>query len=275
MPRPPKPTAKTADRHALYEQSVQAADVDSRFLSRYFRRRTGRPARILREDFCGTFALACEWVRLHRDHRAIGVDRHAPTLAWGRRHNLARLRPDQRARVRLIRGDVRDAGGPRADLTVALNFSYSVFRTRADLGGYLRAARRRLRPGGLYLLDAWGGSDVQKVQQDRRRCRGFTYVWDQAAFDPVSHSIRCRIHFRFDDGSELRNAFEYDWRLWTLPELRELMQEAGYTDIRVLWEGTDRRTLRGNGVYREIRRGEADPAWIAYVVGTNPGGTGR
>ncbi len=271
MPRAAKPTRRTADRHELYQRSVQAVEGDTRWLARYFRKRTGRTARILREDFCGTFALACEWVRLHRENRAVGVDLHGPTLAWGRKHNLAQLDEAQRARVRVLRADVRSAPGPKADLTVAMNFSYSVFKTRDDLRAYLRAARRGLRPGGLFLLDAWGGSDVQKELRENRRCSGFTYVWDQASFDPVSHDIVCKIHYRFDDGTWLRNAFVYEWRLWTLPELRELMAEAGFADVRVLWEGTDQQTLRGNGIYREIRRGEADPAWIAYVVGTNPG----
>jgi hypothetical protein len=37
--------------------------------------------------------------------------------------------------------------------------------------------------------------------------------------------------------------------------------------VQVLWEGTERDSNRGNGVYRRVRRADADPAWIAYVVG--------
>ena len=86
-------------------------------------------------------------------------------------------------------------------------------------------------------------------------------------FDPVTHHILCKIHFEFRDGTRMKNAFIYDLRLWTLPELRELMDEAGFSDIHVLWEGTDRNTGEGNGVFRRVERGGDEEAWIAYVIG--------
>ena len=68
----------------------------------------------------------------------------------------------------------------------------------------------------------------------------------------------------------MRNAFVYDWRLWTMPELRELMAEAGFIDVHVLWEGTQAATRSGNGVFRRKEKGDADSAWIVYVVGRKP-----
>ena len=75
------------------------------------------------------------------------------------------------------------------------------------------------------------------------------------------------IHFRFKDGSALSRAFQYDWRLWTLPEIRELLIEAGFERADVYWEGTDKETGEGTDVYRRREHAESDPAWIAYVVG--------
>jgi hypothetical protein len=95
-------------------------------------------------------------------------------------------------------------------------------------------------------------------------------VWDQADFDPVTNHILCKIHFEFRNGSRMKNAFVYDWRLWTLMELREMMEEAGFTDIHVLWEGTDRETGEGNSVFRRVVRGGDEEAWIAYLVGRRP-----
>ena len=34
------------------------------------------------------------------------------------------------------------------------------------------------------------------------------------------------------------------------------------------WEDTDTETNEGNGNFRRVKKGHADPAWIAYVVGT-------
>jgi len=62
-------------------------------------------------------------------------------------------------------------------------------------------------------------------------------------------------------------AFSYRWRLWTLPEIRELLGEAGFRDVVVYWEGTDEETEEGNGEWEVSTRGEACPAWVAYLVG--------
>ena len=260
-------TARTADKFVLYQQSVQSPEVDVRFLSRRHQQITGRPLRVFREDFCGTAALCCEFVRLHRDNRAVGVDLHGPTLDWGRTHNIAALTSDQQQRLTLLQEDVLAVNGERMDLIAAMNFSYSIFKTRDTLRAYARNVRRGLRPGGLFLLDVFGGSQAQEEMEEETAQAGFTYIWDQAKFDPISHHSTCKIHFAFRDGSMMRSAFVYDWRLWTLPELQEIMTEAGFNDVHVLWEMTDRDTNDGNGVFRRVRCGEADPAWIAYVVG--------
>jgi len=77
----------------------------------------------------------------------------------------------------------------------------------------------------------------------------------------------CHIHFRFEDKSWLRKAFTYDWRMWTLPELQELMTEAGFSNVQVYWEGTDEDTGEGNGDYYPTNIGDDDPSWIVYIVG--------
>jgi hypothetical protein len=265
-----KLTARTADKHVLYQESVQSPESDARFFSRYFKKETGRPLRILREDFCGTALLCCEFVRLHQDNIAIGVDLDVPTLQWAHVHNLSRLPPEMRERVHLASANVLDLRRPKVDAVAAMNFSYSVFKRRSDLGTYIKTAYASLSPGGMLLMDAWGGGEVQFILKERRRLHGFDYIWDQVKFDPITHEILCKIHFEFRDGTRLRNAFRYDWRLWTLPELRELMSEAGFEDVHVLWEGTDRKTGKGNGVFRRVRRGGDEKAWVAYVMGRKP-----
>jgi SAM-dependent methyltransferase len=263
----PKRTAKTSDRHELYQLSVQAPDVDADFFAKYHRKLTGEPARVLREDFCGTGYLASHWVTRHRDNRAIGVDLDAPTLAWGLAHNIEPLETHQKERIELIQQDVRTVRTEPCDVLAALNFSYSFFETRDELRAYMAHVKQDIREGGLLILDAWGGGETQVEQEEERDVEDFYYIWDQRKFDPLTYHSDCRIHFRFQDGTEIRNAFRYEWRQWTLPELLELMAEAGYADPHVLWEGTDRKTMEGDGKFKRVKRGEADPAWIAYVVG--------
>lgn len=265
-------TARNCDRHVLYQRSVQAPETDARFYSRWFTKYTGRPLRLLREDFCGTAVLATHFVKLHPENRAIGVDLHWPTLAWGRIHNVRPLlNQEQQSRLTLLQKDVLDVRRPLADAILALNFSYSVFKQRRQLAAYIKNCFRSLKPGGILFLDAWGGPDVLQHKTDKTRHKGFTYEWEQRRFDPISHDIECAIHFSFPDGSRLRDAFVYEWRLWTLAELRELFVEAGFVDVHVLWEGTDRASGGGNGVFRRKEVGDMDEAWISIVVGKKPG----
>lgn len=267
--------AQRADRHTLYTLSVQAPEDDAEFLADYFESYSGEPLRRFREDFCGTASLSCAFVRRDKQNRAWGVDLHRPTLDWGKQHNVSDLPPEAQRRITLIEGNVLDAKAPKAQLTCALNFSYSVFKTRDDLRAYFRAVRRGLQPGGMFVLDMWGGSETQVLQEEEREIDNpdddgigdFTYVWDQDAFDPSSYHTVNRIHFRFEDGSEMRDAFVYEWRAWTMPEIRELLTEAGFDDVHFLWEGTDPKTGKGTDTYERAETADPDDAWIAYVVG--------
>ena len=263
--------AATADRHRLYELSVQCVEAEIDFVDETYRKLRGRKARVLREDFCGTGNSSCEWVRRRRDNIAYGVDLDSEVLGWGRENRVGALKPDQRERVHLIEGNVLGAGTPAADVLLAMNFSYWIFKTRNDMRRYFRAARKNLKRDGLFILDFYGGSDSMKEMRERRPIKGprgqnFTYIWDQNRYDPISGDLLCHIHFAFPDGSKMEKAFSYEWRLWTMPEINELLLEAGFRKVTVYWEGTDEKTGEGDGEYTPAARGEADPAWISYVV---------
>lgn len=257
--------AEKADIHELYEKSVQAVDVEAEFLRDTYRALRGRHPVSLREDFCGTASLACEWVRGGPRRHSIGVDLDANVLDWGRRHRVARLPETARARVKLLNDDVRTVRTEAVDIVGAFNFSYYYFKTREEMRGYFARVRQALKPDGLFFLDAFGGPDASDITKEKTKLAGFTYVWDQAEFEPVTGRILCHIHFKFPDGSKIERAFTYDWRLWTLPELRELLGEAGFSKVRVYWEGDDGEG-GGNGEFTEHATGTADPAWIAYLV---------
>ena len=262
----PRPTlAARADRHECYERAVQAPEVDARFIDRTFRRYRQRVPRILREDFCGTAALCAEWAKLRGDRHAVGVDLDTPTLNWGIARHLLPLGP-RAARVDLVCQDVRDPAPVRADVVAAFNFSYYTFKDRPTLRRYFALVHKGLARDGILYLDLFGGPESIEVREERSRFQKFTYVWDQAAFNPVTHEITCHIHFEFRDRSAMRRAFTYHWRMWTLPELREIAFEAGFRDFIVYWEGTDRKTGEGNGIYRPTRRGDDAPAFICYLL---------
>ncbi len=261
-----KTQALQADRHELYQASVQDTEAEIDFVESTWSELRDRPAELLREDFCGTANTACEWVRRDPLHFAIGIDLDPEVLEWGHLHNLESLDDDQYARIRLLQTDVARCTTEAADIVLAMNFSYYLFMTRAEMLRYFRNVRDGLVGDGLFILDAYGGYDAPREIEEERECDGFTYIWEQASFNPIDGAMTCHIHFAFPDKSRMDRAFTYCWRLWTLPEIRELLDEAGFRDVTVYWEGTDEETNEGNGIYTPAEVGDADPGWICYIV---------
>lgn len=265
--RKPK-LADHADRYVLYEQSVQDVDTEIEFLGETFELARGRQARSLREDFCGTAQVACAWAACDSDRSAIAVDLDPEPLAWGEEHNRAPLPPEARQRVDFIEGDVLEAPGEDLDFIIAMNFSYWIFEDRDTLRRYFEHCRDGLTGDGMFLIDVYGGQDAYDTCEESRKVDDFTYIWEQADFDPITSHAECYIHFQFRDGSRMDRAFSYAWRLWTIPELRELLAEAGFSSSTVLWQSTDEDTGEGSDIFEPAERGEPDPAWIAYIQAT-------
>ncbi|QYK48813.1 MAG: class I SAM-dependent methyltransferase [Phycisphaeraceae bacterium] len=275
MPGPKKPEpsrsrmsrAARADRHDLYQRAVQDVVSEIDFVEGEFKRIRRRRASVIREDFCGTANTSCEWVRRGPSHRAIGVDLDQPTLDWGIEHNLSKLRPAQRERVTLLNRNVLSPGreGSGVDAVLAMNFSYWIFKTRPLMRRYFESVRKSLATDGLFFMDFYGGPDSVKIMRERRPCRGFTYVWDQSRYDALTGDYTCHIHFAFPDGSRMRNAFTYEWRLWSLVEIRELLAEAGFGRSTVYLEGDDGKG-GGDGKFVPASVGENCLAWLAYIV---------
>ena len=54
--------AEGADKFDLYQKSVQHPDHEVEFFEQAYREAFDRKPWSLREDFCGTFAVCCQWV---------------------------------------------------------------------------------------------------------------------------------------------------------------------------------------------------------------------
>ena len=258
--------ATNADRHYLYQESVQDTETEIDFVEETWQALRERPAELLREDFCGTANTACEWVRRNSMHLAVGIDLDSEVLEWGRENNLAQLDAEERSRISLLEDDVLYSAPELADIVLAMNFSYFLFLEREELLAYFESVYEGLMEDGIFVLDAYGGYDSPRNIVEERKCDGFTYIWEQAAFNPIDGTMDCYIHFQFPDKSRMDRAFSYHWRLWSLPEIRELLEQAGFSDVTIYWEGTDEDSNEGNGVYEPAEVGDADPGWVCYVV---------
>ena len=269
QPRQSWRTAETADRHELYELSVQNVEGEVELVQQFFSDLGEGVCARVREDFCGTGQFSAAWAKSASERTAIGIDLDAEVLQWGRTKLADRLDEDSQKRVELVEGDVLKITGDPVDAVLATNFSYYLFKTRSELKNYFSTARSRLRPGGIFIMDAYGGSESFEEQEEERDLDGFVYVWDQNHYNPITGDVVNHIHFRFPDGTEMNKAFTYEWRLWTLPELQEILREAGFQSVHVYWEGTvedGEEEGEGNGEFTQTRVGEACQGWIAYLV---------
>lgn len=261
--------ADTADRHRLYELSVQCAEAEVDFVDLTFKRLRGRRASLLREDFCGTANVCCEWVRRRKGNRAIGVDLDAEVLDWGRAHQIGALKASQQARITLLRENVLSVKCEPVEIVSAMNFSYWLFKERDQLKRYFKRVHKQLADDGILFMDAYGGYDAYKEIIEEREIEDgdnrFTYVWEQEKYEPISGHLICHIHFDFADGSRMQRAFSYDWRLWSLPEIRELLDEAGFRKVAVYWQGFDKHG-EPDGDFVPVSEGEADAGWICYLT---------
>ncbi|PRQ09639.1 class I SAM-dependent methyltransferase [Enhygromyxa salina] len=274
----PKGRAATADRHELYELSVQDPPSEVAFTTSTFRKLRGREALSVREDFCGTAVFSLAWVKSHPQRTAIGVDLDRETLMWGLDKRIRPAGGDYESRLTLRNGNVLEPSAPLADVAVGFNFSYWCFDTRDSLRTYFEAARAGLTSDGVLYLDAYGGTEVCMHDVNEREVRDetgvindgetFIYVWEQVEFNPLTSHMDCAIHFEFEDESRIDNAFTYSWRVWSLAELSELLQEAGFTNVRI-WTEDEDEDGDGLGTYSEVDDLDNEGVWWVYISAEN------
>lgn len=260
-----KNTHRVFDKYDYYHEAVQSADTDVLFLRKAYRELKGKEPKSFREDFCGTFALSCEWIKLGPKMESFGVDFDPEPLEYGRNHHLPKLKPDQQKRLHLLEGNVLKAKLPATDLAIAMNFSYYIFKSRENLKQYFANSLKGLKKDGLFLLDCFGGKQCQDQIEEVTNFGRFKYYWDQTGFDPVTNQALFYIHFKPKGQKKIERVFSYDWRMWTIPEIRELLHEVGFKKTHVFWEGTTRKG-EGNGHFTRTEKGEPCESWIAYIA---------
>lgn len=258
--------AELADPHELYQESVQGVEFELDFVDSTFQAIRGRAPKRIREDFCGTAQSAVEWVTRGDANEAVGVDIDPEVLTWGWENNIAPLTPAQKERIDLLPEDVMTVEAGTFDVVQAFNFSYWFFQERHEMKRYFESVRDALVDDGVLFLDAFGGFEAHSCQSEDTDMGGFTYVWEQAAFNPLSGEMVCFIHFRFPDGSELPRAFSYNWRLWGAKELRELLAEVGFSRTRMYVQAFDEETDEPIDRFDETEEIPDYASWIGYLV---------
>ncbi len=220
----------------------------------------------IREDFCGTAALARGWLCLANELNLPGsnqVGRNAAAIGVDVDRAVLKQIPKVDG-FRAIANDVMKCR-EKADIIAATNFPVCYFHERPALIRYLKHARSCLNRQGVFACDLFGGKDAFtpgttriKIPTlpkrgsertltirtlDQRPSRNwFWYEWHQRECHSLTGRVLCDINFElppntvFNAGKKSRRierAFTYDWRLWSIPEMRDAMYEAGFRNVEV------------------------------------------
>ncbi len=247
-------------RHDLYELCVQSAESAVPLL----RAIHGRSPRVLGEDFCGTAAMSRVWVSSDPDASAIAIDADPETIEEARRR--VDLLGDIGGRVELVLGNVIDPvpNEVPADVIFTGNFSIGYWHARADLLRYLRHVHSRLDENGVFVCDTYGGEAAFLAGSVRRDhpippdlgSGMIRYTWEQRDADPLTGMVRDVLHFQVIRAGvieqEFADAYVYDWRLWSVPELRDAMMEAGFSGTGVYQKLPDAVDDEGNAYIEPV-----------------------
>ncbi len=233
----------------------------------FLRAMHGGDAHVLCEDFCGTAALSRAWCEMVRGGRAIGVDLSDEVLERGRR--------DKPESLTLRKGDATRSDD-RGDIVFVGNFSIGEIHERPALVRYLARCRRRLHEGGIFVCDTYGGESALREGFVHRPHplgdgRIVRYTWEQREVDPLTNMVINAMHFRIERAGvieeELTDAFVYHWRLWSVPELRDAMRQAGFDRVEVYEKLPDAVDDDGNAHVLPIHDVEDPEGFIVCVCG--------
>ena len=75
-------------------------------------------------------------------------------------------------------------------------------------------------------------------------------------------------NFRTGHLKNLKKAFKYNWRLWSLPEITECIKSAGFKTVDIYMQGWDDEKNEESDKFYKTKDCDADPGWIAYIIAT-------
>ena len=256
---------KPFDKYFYYKESVQDPEEDIKFITNVYKSLYKKNPHILREDFCGTFWFGLKWIQGHPKNQAITVDISSEPLNYGKKHHLKDLNPKDLKRIQVLKKSVLHPKLPSAEIITVSNFSYCAIKTRKDLLQYFKNVRKQIKKQGLFTIDVFGGLACQEPNEESFKHSGFTYYWEQENFNPVENQAKFHIHFKRDGEKKRSKVFTYDWRIWSLAELRDLLKEAGFSKVHTYWDVSSDNSK--NSRFKKIQRtNEVCETWLAYLI---------
>lgn len=185
------------------------------FLEDTFNRYSNQPVRSVLDLGCGTGGHAS--ILANRGYAVTGVDRSEQMLTVARRgavdHGL----------VTWQSADIRDLDLDQTfDAVISMFAVVSYMVTNTDLMAALRTARRHLRPGGLFLFDAWFGPAVLTERPTDR----------YKTVEADGQRVVCFVHPELD---LLQHTVNVHYKVWQLQDERVVSEVDEEHPVRFLF----------------------------------------
>lgn len=256
-------------KYGMYESTVQNVESDVDFIEKEYEKLIKRPARDLREDFGGTGALACEWVKRGKIRRAWAIDLDSEPINYGHKHHFSKLSEDEKERMSYLESNVLDEFSFTADIVVAFNFSYFIFKKRQQLLEYFTKVRNSLNDDGAFFIDLFGGTECRQELEEETEFDEYSYYWDCDEYNVINDDVTYYIHFK-EHKSDVKyeRVFTYNWRMWGLAELQDILRDAGFSQVIPYWEEDEEDDDEdgGNGVFYPSQKEDNCESWVTYIV---------
>ncbi len=170
--------------------------------------------------------------------------------------------------MKYVKGNVLDSYDFKSDIVVAFNFSYFIFKERRELLSYFKQVREGLSSEGAFFIDLFGGKEARQELVEETEHEEHSYYWDCDFYNPITEEVMYYIHFKTSDGKKHEKVFTYDWRMWSMSELRDLLYDAGFKTVLSYWEGDDGEG-GGDGQFYVTEEGENCESWVTYLAAFN------
>jgi hypothetical protein len=115
----------------------------------------------------------------------------------------------------------------------------------------------------MFAIDLFGGTEARQSLVEETEHANHSYFWDCDSYNPLTNECLYYIHFKVGK-KKYKRVFTYDWRHWTMPELVEIMEDAGFREIQTYWEGEDG-DGGGDGKFFRTNKAENCESWVSYI----------
>jgi SAM-dependent methyltransferase len=212
----------------LYRDKDYAAECD--LIECVFRAYAGGPVRRVLDLGCGTGGHAAPLAE--RGYQVVGVDRSEAMLAQAHARGSA---------ARFVRADILGLDLRETFDAVVMMFAVLGYQVaNAEVLGALASVRRHLRPGGLFVADAWYGPAVLRQRPtDRVKVQdmpaGQLIRAASGELDVRHHLCRVRYHvWRIDQAQRVSETTEEHRMRYFFPlELEAFAQQSGLEVLRL------------------------------------------